>query len=553
MPQTGGFRVPAAVTTAVVAALTCTTVLVAPSGAFAATSEGADIVYRDEWPQIAADTFARSMSDGWGTAQAGGAWSHAGSTANYGVAGSAGTITLPKTGSTLSSYLRDVSTTDVDLTTTISWDKLPTVSGSYLTVVGRRVGTLDYGAKLRLNANGSATVAVLDGTASIGTVTIPGTFGADDKLNVRTQVTGTSPTTVRVKAWKAGTAEPADWSVQSASSTAGLQTAGFVGVSAYLSGSVSNVPVTYAFDDFAVTSTRPVQVGNYVPTSSITTAVKDLGATFDGSGSSDRDGSVVAWDWKFGDGATAKGAKTSHTYAAAGTYTATLTVTDDLGATRSSSADVTVKEPNKPPTAVAVGTSADLTATLDGSKSTDPDGSIASWSWTFGDGSTGTGVRPTHVYTKAGTYPVVLTVKDNDGATGTATTNVTVKEPNKAPTARVTSSTDNLSVTVDGSTSVDPDGTIASYAWTFGDGSTATGATAKHTYASAGTYPITLTVTDDEGAKHTTSAQATVRVPNVAPVAAMTSKVTDLAVAFDATGSRDSDGTIASYAWTFGD
>jgi PKD repeat protein len=60
-----------------------------------------------------------------------------------------------------------------------------------------------------------------------------------------------------------------------------------------------------------------------------------------------------------------------------------------------------------------------------------------------------------------------------------------------------------LSCSFDASGSSDPDGTIASYAWTFGDGGTATGKTATHTYASAGSYTATLTVTDDKGATDT--------------------------------------------------
>ncbi len=77
--------------------------------------------------------------------------------------------------------------------------------------------------------------------------------------------------------------------------------------------------------------------------------------------------------------------------------------------------------------------------------------------------------------------------------------------PNFPPTAAATSEVDFLDVAVDGTGSSDPDGSIASYAWDFGDGATATGPTATHTYAAAGTYPVTLTVTDDDGATGTTT------------------------------------------------
>ena len=130
--------------------------------------------------------------------------------------------------------------------------------------------------------------------------------------------------------------------------------------------------------------------------------------------------------------------------------------------------------------------------------STDSDGTISSYAWSFGDGATATGATPLpHTYAAAGTYGVTLTVTDDDGATNSVAHDVTVIDP---PEAAFTTQVTDLDVTVDGTTSSDSDGTIASYAWTFGDGGTANGATpAKHSYAAAGTYNITLTVTDDDG------------------------------------------------------
>ena len=76
---------------------------------------------------------------------------------------------------------------------------------------------------------------------------------------------------------------------------------------------------------------------------------------------------------------------------------------------------------------------------------------------------------------------------------------------NVPPSASFSSAVSGLDVAVDASASTDPDGTVASYAWTFGDGGTGTGATATHRYASPGTYTVTLTVTDDDGATATTT------------------------------------------------
>jgi PKD repeat protein len=76
---------------------------------------------------------------------------------------------------------------------------------------------------------------------------------------------------------------------------------------------------------------------------------------------------------------------------------------------------------------------------------------------------------------------------------------------NVPPTAAFTADVDQLAVVFDGSASSDPDGSIVSYAWNFGDGTNGTGATASHTYAQAGPYTVTLTVTDDDGGTGTIS------------------------------------------------
>jgi PKD repeat protein len=95
--------------------------------------------------------------------------------------------------------------------------------------------------------------------------------------------------------------------------------------------------------------------------------------------------------------------------------------------------------------------------------------------------------------------------------------------PNAAPTARFTATTDGLRVAVDAAASTDPDGTVASVAWDFGDGGTGTGTTASHTYAAAGTYPVTVTVTDDDGATGRTTQQVTVTAPPPGAPAAIAS------------------------------
>ncbi|MDF1555509.1 MAG: PKD domain-containing protein, partial [Deferrisomatales bacterium] len=95
--------------------------------------------------------------------------------------------------------------------------------------------------------------------------------------------------------------------------------------------------------------------------------------------------------------------------------------------------------------------------------------------------------------------------------------------PTAAFTATPQTGLASLVVDFDAGTSGDPDGTIASYGWVFGDGDSGTGATVRHTYSTAGTYPITLTVTDDDGATDTAQFAITVTAPpNLPPTAAFT-------------------------------
>ena len=333
--------------------------------------------------------------------------------------------------------------------------------------------------------------------------------------------------------------------------------AGVTSTSAYLAGTIDEVAV-YS------TALTPAQVRahyrasaaavNALPVAAFASSCTNLGCSFDGSASADADGSIAGYAWDFGDGATGTVAATSHTYTAAGTYPVVLTVTDDLGATSSVTHTVTVAPPpNVLPTAAFSSSASYLHAAFDANGSSDPDGSIASYAWDFGDGTTGTGVAPSHIYTAGGTYEVTLTVTDNrDGAT--SLTQALTVAANQAPVAAFTPTCTNLGCSFDGRESIDGDGSIVSYAWDFGDGATSAGATASRTYTAAGTFAVTLTVTDDQGATGSVSHTVTVAPPpNVPPIAAFTSSASYLHAAFNANGSSDPDGSIASYAWDFGD
>ena len=221
---------------------------------------------------------------------------------------------------------------------------------------------------------------------------------------------------------------------------------------------------------------------NVPPTAAFTSNPDYLTAWFDATASTDvDDGQIVSYAWNFGDGTTGTGATPHHEYAASGTYTVTLTVTDNGGAPGTSSGTVTVTDP-PPPTAFFVTNLAFLTASFDADGSGDVDGTIENYAWDFGDGTTGTGVTADHTYAVGGFYTVTLDVTDDDGHTGTYSElfEFAAAPP---PTASFTSSSSYLTASFNGTGSSDPDGTIAGYAWDFGDGTTGTGATASHTYA----------------------------------------------------------------------
>jgi PKD repeat protein len=192
----------------------------------------------------------------------------------------------------------------------------------------------------------------------------------------------------------------------------------------------------------------PVAVAGANPTN----GAVPLTVAFSSAGSTDTDGTIVAYDWDFGDSSIhSSNANPSHPYTATGTYVAVLTVTDDDAATGTATVTITVSEHvNQPPKAVAGANPTSgivpLTVAFSSAGSTDTDGTIVAYDWDFGDSSIHvTDANPSHPYTTAGTYMAKLTVTDNGGATGTAT--VTVKVMSAAQVIRVDSITLSVSST----------------------------------------------------------------------------------------------------------
>jgi PKD repeat protein/uncharacterized protein YraI len=290
--------------------------------------------------------------------------------------------------------------------------------------------------------------------------------------------------------------------------------------------------------------------------------------TFDGSGSWDPDGSIVKYEWDFDYNgstfivhATGKTASTSYPDGPA-TITVALWVTDDKGASHIATTQVKVE--NVAPMAEAGGPYAGQVGsliTLAGT-ATDPglvDQVGLSYRWDFGDDTQGSGPLVSHSYQQAGSYEVKLTVTDKDGAQGTDTATVQVREGNQPPAAILNGPTSGLvgeTLSFSGAGSADDDGRIVRYVWDFGDRTTGSGVDVTHVYNVVGSYQVTLTVTDDGGLSDSATQIVQVDEPNLPPTATISGPASGLigeTLSFDGSGSSDSDGRIVSYAWDFGD
>lgn len=311
---------------------------------------------------------------------------------------------------------------------------------------------------------------------------------------------------------------------------------------------------------------------NIPPVATILPSALDVptggGVTLDGSGSRDTDGSIVSYAWTFSGGLPPlTGPVARLRFLTPGTYTATLTVTDDLGLTdvdqvtmTATGAAIVNQSPVARVSANGVPAVVGDLLTLDGSASSDPDGSIVSYVWQItgiGPPQMLTGPRAALTLGGIGVATATLTVTDNEGATDVRAIPLTIVAPTAAPSVLITPgvTTTRVGLPVTFSVSV-ANGDSLTVRWSFGDGGVGSGLSVSHRWRTPGVYTIEALV---QGADGTTArGTATVMVEaNILPTGKIriepSAPVPGQPVSFIGDSLVDIDGTIVFARWLFGD
>ncbi len=329
-------------------------------------------------------------------------------------------------------------------------------------------------------------------------------------------------------------------------------------------------PVALKVDD-AMGVSNSVQVSHLkvvINTAPIADAGEDITAcsgdviNLSGSASKDADNDLLKYSWDFGDGTTDEGLSVTKIYNEAGIYVATLKVTDNSGLECNEDIDTKVITIIESPVAFA---GPDLIACtnsevkFDASNSTDSDGIVNSFTWDFGDGSTGGGEKTTHIYKEPGEYKVQLSITGElTGECDNTDTDELVVTVTDAPFAMF-GAKDSIAlgspVTFDASLSKGNNGNIKHFYWDFGDGNTATRVKTDHEYKKAGIYTTTLRIETETDSQCKTASYKKAVYVNAQPAAvakAIYNAIVGESIVLDASGSKDSDGQITKYVWDLG-
>ncbi len=209
------------------------------------------------------DPFERTTDSGWGDAEEGGAWTDSGEPGAFSVADGSGIMTLTSPASGTAASLEATNSSRMDLRAALGVDRRSAGGSVYARLITRqteRAGA--YRTVLQFSPKGELSF-LIDRVDRYGSevrlspeVTVPDlTLAGGETVNVRTQATGTNPTSLRAKVWKAGEPEPSRWQIDTSDSTPGLQTPGAAGINTYLSSRTTNAPVTIKVEEIIGTLT----------------------------------------------------------------------------------------------------------------------------------------------------------------------------------------------------------------------------------------------------------------------------------------------------------
>ena len=322
------------------------------------------------------------------------------------------------------------------------------------------------------------------------------------------------------------------------------------------------------------TATLDITVNNNPPVSSFSIFPNPITSketvTFNASSSYDIDGSIVAYNWNFGNGNLQNNGpvRVSQVYNRPGNYVISLEVVDNLGATNLSQNTLTVR--NRKPFAVITYSTLIVKApgslSFSGLDSYDEDGNIISYAWVVSNGATSSLSTPSFQFFTEGTYSVTLTVTDDFGDTGTTQVIVTVSPADNILPLAILKVDKNQGVindlfTFDVASSYDPDGTIVLYELDFGDGnqtSFVAPANINHIYSKVGIFFPTLTVKDNRDGISIVDSQSTqtitiINQPPIANFAFTPTQVTTLQSVLFTDLSSDPENDLVRWEWNFGD
>ena len=267
--------------------------------------------------------------------------------------------------------------------------------------------------------------------------------------------------------------------------------------------------------------------------------------------------------WNYGDGESGGGAKPTHIYSKAGKYKVTLTITGDetegCDNTDSDELSVTVIEAPVADFASVSEVPVNDPISFDAGSSSGEGSDILTYKWDFGDGSSGSGEKTSHNYSKFGKFLVSLTIQTNSGTDCNFAEVRKLVMVNAAPTAIAGEDQKtgvNLPILFDATSSGDPDGSLTIYEWDFGDGTKGNGVNVRHKYQSYGTYQVILKVTDNTTLPNNfdfDTLRVSINDKPLAKIDAISAACINENINFSGGNSSDEDGQIVLYEWDFGD